>query len=170
MKNIYLQLKSIANTAYRVGSFEVCKAVNDPHPSHLSTAPMTVSPSLKASSHLKYPPPSTSIPPPSPKTRSAETDFLATVEGEISFFRSIMRARPVGLHCHFHILAIQSAIQKDTGRLLHVESIWQKLQSCYDLDALDAIVSTLDKNAVLYQYIAIDAHLTPLNCSELLGT
>ncbi|KXN88275.1 hypothetical protein AN958_07734 [Leucoagaricus sp. SymC.cos] len=50
-----------------------------------------------------------------------------------------MRARPVGLHRHFHILAIQSAIYKDTGRLLHVETLWQKLQSCYDLDALDAI-------------------------------
>ncbi|KAJ3574722.1 hypothetical protein NP233_g1578 [Leucocoprinus birnbaumii] len=100
---------------------------------------MTVSPSLKASSsHYKFPP-TASIPPPSPKTKSSETEFLATVEGEISFFRSIMRARPVGLHRHFHVLAIQNAIHKDTGRLLHVESIWQKLQSCYDLDALDAI-------------------------------
>ncbi|KAF5360439.1 hypothetical protein D9756_004700 [Leucocoprinus leucothites] len=99
---------------------------------------MTVSPSSKASSYHKFPT-TTSIPPPSPKTKSAETEFLATVEGEISFFRSIMRARPVGLHRHFHVLAIQNAIYKDTGRLLHVESIWHKLQSCYDLDALDAI-------------------------------
>jgi len=102
---------------------------------------MTVSPSSKAPSHLKYSQPAASIPPPSPTTSSAEADFLATVEGEISFFRSIMRARPVGLHHHFHILDIQNAIHKDTGRLLHVESIWQKLQSCYDLDAVDAIVS-----------------------------
>lgn len=56
-----------------------------------------------------------------------------------------MRARPVGLHRHFHMLAIQNAIHKDTGRLLHVESIWEKLRSCYDLDALDAIVCIFSK-------------------------
>lgn len=102
---------------------------------------MTVSPTSKTtSSHSKHPPTS-SVPPPSPTTKSSESSFLATVEGEISFFRSIMRARPVGRHRYFHILAIQNAIQKETGKLLHVESIWEKLQSCYDLDALDSIVS-----------------------------
>ncbi|KAF9441464.1 hypothetical protein P691DRAFT_812758 [Macrolepiota fuliginosa MF-IS2] len=100
---------------------------------------MTVSPSSKASSSQQKSLPSSSIPPPSPSTKSAEEAFLTTVEGEISFFRSIMRARPVGQHRHFHVLAIQNAIQKDTGRLLHVESLWDKLQSCYDLDVLEAI-------------------------------
>jgi len=71
-----------------------------------------------------------------------------------------MRARPVGLHHHFHILDIQNAIQKDTGRLLHVESIWQKLQSCYDLDALDAIVSTIYTVPIQAPF---RAHLGPLN-------
>ncbi len=104
---------------------------------------MAVSPPLKASSSQKSS--TNSIPPPSPGTKSAEVAFLATVEGEISFFRSIMRARPVGLHKYFHILAIQRAVQKDTGRLLHVESIWEKLQSCYDLDALEAIVSIFNR-------------------------
>lgn len=66
--------------------------------------------------------------------------FLASVEGEISFFRSIMRARPIGIHRHFHVLAIQRFIHKDTGRLVHITDIWDKLRSCYNLDALEAIV------------------------------
>ncbi|PPQ70015.1 hypothetical protein CVT26_013303 [Gymnopilus dilepis] len=68
-----------------------------------------------------------------------EHQFLDSVEGEISFFRSIMRARPVGMHRYFHILAIRNAILKDTGRSVHPETIWEKLRECYDLDALDAI-------------------------------
>ncbi|PPQ91661.1 hypothetical protein CVT25_012874 [Psilocybe cyanescens] len=71
--------------------------------------------------------------------RADEHAFLSSVEGEISFFRSIMRARPVGIHRYFHILAIRNAILKDTGRSVHVETIWEKLRECYDLDALDAI-------------------------------
>jgi MRG-binding protein len=66
--------------------------------------------------------------------------FLDSVEGEISFFRSIMRARPVGIHRHFHVLAIRNAIYKDTGHLVSIDDIWEKLKTCYDLDALDAIV------------------------------
>jgi len=74
-----------------------------------------------------------------------------------------MRARPVGLHHHFHILDIQNAIKKDTGRLLHVESIWQKLQSCYDLDALDAIVSAM-------YTVPIRHHRCSSDTSQPLGT
>ncbi|KAF5382742.1 hypothetical protein D9615_002874 [Tricholomella constricta] len=65
--------------------------------------------------------------------------LLRSVEGEISFFRSMMRARPVGIHRHFHVLAIQNAMFKDTGRLVHIDDIWDKLRSCYDMDALEAI-------------------------------
>ncbi|KAH7915425.1 hypothetical protein BJ138DRAFT_1077300 [Hygrophoropsis aurantiaca] len=67
--------------------------------------------------------------------------FLDSVEGEISFFRSVMRARPVGLHRHFHILAIRNAIHKDTGRMLSIDLLWAKLRTCYDLDALEGVVS-----------------------------
>ena len=66
--------------------------------------------------------------------------FLGSVEGEISFFRSIMRARPIGIHRHFHVLAIQRFIQKDTGRIVHTGDIWDKLRNYYNLDALEAIV------------------------------
>ncbi|KAH9480421.1 MRG/MORF4L-binding protein [Psilocybe cubensis] len=74
-----------------------------------------------------------------PGERADEHAFLSSVEGEISFFRSIMRARPVGIHRYFHVLAIRNAILKETGRSVHVETIWEKLRECYDLDALDAI-------------------------------
>ena len=78
-----------------------------------------------------------------PGERADEHAFLDSVEGEISFFRSIMRARPVGIHRHFHIMAIRNFISKDTGRLVHIDAIWEKLRKCYDLDALDAIVCHL---------------------------
>jgi MRG-binding protein len=67
--------------------------------------------------------------------------FLETVDGEISFFRSIMRARPVGIHRHFHVLSIQNAIHKDTGHLVSTDDIWEKIKACYDLDALEGLVS-----------------------------
>jgi len=67
--------------------------------------------------------------------------FLETPEGEISFFRSIMRARPVGIHRHFHILTIRNAIHRDTGHLIAAEDIWSKLKGCYNLDALEGLVS-----------------------------
>ncbi|THH20083.1 hypothetical protein EW146_g1185 [Bondarzewia mesenterica] len=64
-------------------------------------------------------------------------EFLSTVEGEISFFRSLMRARPIGLHRHFHVLSMRNAIHKDTGQSVSIDEIWEKLRSCYDLDALE---------------------------------
>ena len=68
--------------------------------------------------------------------------FLDTLEGEITFFRSIMRARPIGIHRHFHMLVIRNAIHRDTGHWVPVEGIWRKLRESYDMDALEAIVSS----------------------------
>lgn len=70
---------------------------------------------------------------------SAES-YIDSVEGEIAFFRSVMRARPVGIHRHFHALAIRNAIQRDTGRWVPMEDIWKKLRECYDLDVLESLV------------------------------
>lgn len=66
--------------------------------------------------------------------------FLDSVEGEIALFRSIMRARPVGIHRYFHILTIRNAILRDTGQDVTIGEIWDKLKSCYDLDILESIV------------------------------
>lgn len=68
-----------------------------------------------------------------------EPHFLNTVEGEIAFFRSLMRTRPVGIHRHFHVLAMRNAIHRDTGHWIPADDIWDKLRSCYDLDILESI-------------------------------
>ncbi|KAJ6477390.1 hypothetical protein C8R47DRAFT_1140346 [Mycena vitilis] len=75
---------------------------------------------------------------------SDDLEFLSTVDGEIAFFRAIMRARPVGIHRHFHILNIRNGIQKDTGRGVSVEAVWDKLRGLYDMDALEAIDLEID--------------------------
>ncbi|KAG6816240.1 hypothetical protein H0H87_007477 [Tephrocybe sp. NHM501043] len=67
------------------------------------------------------------------------TDLLQTVRGETSFFRSITRARPIGMHRHFHVIAIQNTIHRDTDCWVPIDEVWSKLRSCYDLDALEAI-------------------------------
>jgi MRG-binding protein len=66
--------------------------------------------------------------------------FLDTVEGEIAFFRSIMRARPVGLHRHFHVLSIRTVIHQDTGRYVSIDDVWEKLRTCYNIEALENLV------------------------------
>jgi MRG-binding protein len=73
-----------------------------------------------------------------------DTPFLDTVEGEISFYRSVMRARPVGIHNQFHVLTIRNAIQKDTGHSVTSEEIWEKLRGLYDLEALEGLVRSHD--------------------------
>lgn len=76
-------------------------------------------------------------------SQSSEVDsqnVLDTVEGEIQFFRAIMRARPVGIHRHFHMMSIKAALDKEIGQDVPIEAIWRKLESCYNLEALEALV------------------------------
>lgn len=73
-------------------------------------------------------------------TDGAEPHSLDTVQGEISFFRAVMRTRPVGLHRHFHVLAIRNAIHRDTGWWVTSEDIWRKLRDYFDLDVLEHLV------------------------------
>lgn len=77
------------------------------------------------------------------KDEAATDTFLDTLEGEIVFFRSLMRARPVGIHRHFHAMVIRNAIQRDTGRWVPMDEIWTKLRACYDLELLESIVRML---------------------------
>ena len=67
---------------------------------------------------------------------------LNTVDGEISFFRSLMRARPLGMHRHFHIMAMQIAIEKALKQPVAVDELWKKLDTCYNMEQLDFIVSS----------------------------
>lgn len=66
--------------------------------------------------------------------------ILDTLQGEIYFFRALMRARPVGIHRHFHVLSMQHVIEKGTGHPVSIDDIWSKLRSCYNLDILEALV------------------------------
>ncbi|KAI0661937.1 hypothetical protein C8Q70DRAFT_1043183 [Cubamyces menziesii] len=70
---------------------------------------------------------------------SPSLGWLDTVEGEIAFFRSLMRARPVGIHRHFHVLTMRNTILRDTGQVVSIDDLWSKLRSCYDLDILESI-------------------------------
>ena len=82
------------------------------------------------------------------------TPFLDTVEGEISFFRSIMRARPIGLHRHFHVLSMRTAIHQDTGRYVSIDDIWEKLRSCYNVDALESLVRSANNASRILIFIS----------------
>ncbi|KAH8104726.1 chromatin modification-related protein EAF7-domain-containing protein [Cristinia sonorae] len=73
------------------------------------------------------------------ETASDYGPFLNTVEGEISLFRAVMRTRPVGIHRHFHVLAIRNAIHRDTGQWVTSDDIWEKLSNYYDMDALESL-------------------------------
>lgn len=74
---------------------------------------------------------------------SPSFSFLDGVDGEIAFFSALMRARPVGMHRHFHVLTMRNDIYRLTGRLISVGEIWDKLKTCYDLDLLESIVSSV---------------------------
>ena len=78
-----------------------------------------------------------------------ENPVLDTVMGEISFFRSITRHRPVGLHRYFHVMSMQQAIRRDTGVDIPADDIWAKLEACYDLDALEGLVRVLQQSSMV---------------------
>jgi MRG-binding protein len=69
------------------------------------------------------------------------TSFLDAVPGEISLFRAITRARPIGMHRHFHMMSILLQIFRETGQMVNGGDIWDKLREMYDLDTLNDLVS-----------------------------
>ena len=93
-----------------------------------------------------------------------EVLWLDTVEGEIAFFRSLTRARPVGIHKHFHVLTMRNAILRDTGKLVEMDDLWKKLRACYDLDNLENIV-----REPLVSSLCSGPSLSPLILSVLLS-
>jgi MRG-binding protein len=66
--------------------------------------------------------------------------FLRTAAGELALFRALVRARPVGLHKHFHVLAIRAAVLHDTGALVPPAAIWRALAAYFDLARIDLLV------------------------------
>jgi len=76
----------------------------------------------------------------------SEKNVLDTVDGEIYFFRAIMRARPVGIHRHFHVMTMQRFIEKGIHQQVAIVDLWKKLESCYNLDALEALEGDYDSS------------------------
>ena len=89
---------------------------------------------------------------------ASQSHVLDTVEGEIHFFRSLMRARPVGMHRYFHVIAMQSAIEKGTKTLVSIDDIWRKLESCYNLEALEALVRQYHSMLLSFDVLTIRNH------------
>ncbi|KDQ62314.1 hypothetical protein JAAARDRAFT_30211 [Jaapia argillacea MUCL 33604] len=77
-------------------------------------------------------------------TIQTNESFLDTVEGEVSFFHSLMKSRPVGIHRYFHVITMRNAIFHETNRWVDPDDIWAKLRSCYDLDALEGLVRSIE--------------------------
>jgi len=63
--------------------------------------------------------------------------YLASPLGQIFFFKAACHARPVGAHRYFHVLSMQQRIASETGELLPMQSIWDKLEECYNLQDLE---------------------------------
>jgi len=72
-----------------------------------------------------------------------------TPEQETSLFKALIRYKPTGIHKHFHMLCISSFLrshghcvasdksQSQVVQHTRIPSIWTKLSSLYDLEALD---------------------------------
>lgn len=69
------------------------------------------------------------------------TPFIETISGEIALFRAVTRARPIGLHRHFHMMSMLLHILRETGQMVDGAEVWQKLRGMYDLDTLNDLVS-----------------------------
>lgn len=72
-----------------------------------------------------------------PQTQETPRAFLDTPAGENAFFKAVARARPVGVHKHNHMLSIRMRIQRETGVMVPDADIWDKLNTLYDLAALE---------------------------------
>ena len=74
------------------------------------------------------------------KNYGEDQHVLDSVDGECHFFRSLMRARPVGVNRFFHIITMQAAIEKGVKQHVPIDDIWRKLESCYNLEQLEHLV------------------------------
>ncbi|THH08500.1 hypothetical protein EW145_g2655 [Phellinidium pouzarii] len=83
---------------------------------------------------------------PDSDAQSQDVNVLDTVDGEVHFFRALMRTRPVGVNRYFHIISMQAAIEKGTRRAVPIDNIWRKLESCYNLDALETLEAEYEQN------------------------
>uniref|UniRef100_A0A2P2I3X7 Chromatin modification-related protein EAF7-like n=1 Tax=Hirondellea gigas TaxID=1518452 RepID=A0A2P2I3X7_9CRUS len=60
-----------------------------------------------------------------------------TVNNEIQLFHAMTGHKPIGINKHFHMLMIHSKLSESLNRELYSRTIWDKLETLYDLAALD---------------------------------
>ncbi|KAH7103377.1 hypothetical protein BKA62DRAFT_696753 [Auriculariales sp. MPI-PUGE-AT-0066] len=73
-----------------------------------------------------------------PEMQVAEaTEWLSTPLGEIAFFKAACQARPVGAHRYFHVLSMRTRIASETGAVVPIQAIWDKLEKSYGLSKLE---------------------------------
>ncbi|KAK4689857.1 hypothetical protein P7C73_g233, partial [Tremellales sp. Uapishka_1] len=76
----------------------------------------------------------------SPEQASA-TPTVTELELESALLRSIPEARPIGRHKHLIILKLQTELHRRTGLWIASDSLWDRLDDLYDLNALDDLSS-----------------------------
>lgn len=65
------------------------------------------------------------------------TSHNTSMDFEIALYRAIAQARPVGVHKHFQVLAMQHSMSIELQEDVGVNEIWSKLASLYNLEELD---------------------------------
>ncbi|KAJ1502472.1 hypothetical protein HMI55_002887 [Coelomomyces lativittatus] len=71
------------------------------------------------------------------------TPFPWSIQHDLELLRALTVYRPIGLHAHFRILAIQHLMIKPLKMFVSTESIWYRLNELYDLKLLEQIDSEI---------------------------
>lgn len=66
-----------------------------------------------------------------------KSNGVSEVELDIAFFRSLASIRPIGIHKHFRMIALQKSVLDMTGVTIPFEELWERMEDLYDLDELD---------------------------------
>ena len=93
---------------------------------------------------------------------------------DAALLRAIVKARPVGVHKHFHLLAVQRSMSVELGEDVDAREIWSKLGTLYNLQGLDRQVSAPSlaisrhlRSSPIAQDIGQDDFLTTVEQFEL---
>ncbi|KAG0716825.1 MRG/MORF4L-binding protein [Chionoecetes opilio] len=68
-------------------------------------------------------------------TKMTEIDW--NVENEIQLFYAMMGHKPVGVNKHFQMMIIHDKLSSSLNCELSTQTIWRKLETLYDMAALD---------------------------------
>ncbi|CAL4085092.1 unnamed protein product, partial [Meganyctiphanes norvegica] len=83
-------------------------------------------------------------------------------ENEIQLFYAMMGHKPVGINKHFQMMMIHEKLSSSLGVELPSSAIWKKLETLYDLNALD------DSNILPFPNDRVDFTLPKREFSDIL--